>query len=162
MRLLYSDVRRAGQEIERRSGAEFVEMDSLLRDSDFVTLHVPLNEATHHLIGERELSLMKPTAYLVNASRGPIVDEQALVRALRSHEIAGAALDVYENEPWLAEGLAALDNVILIPHLGANSRRTRDRMAGMTVENVVAALSGDVPPTLVNPEVLPNRRGPHA
>lgn len=162
MRVLYSDVRRASQEIERRSGAEFVEMDSLLRDSDFVTLHVPLNEATHHLIGERELSLMKPTAYLVNASRGPIVDEQALVRALRSHEIAGAALDVYENEPRLAEGLAVLDNVILIPHLGANSRRTRDRMAGLTVENVVAALSGDVPPTLVNPEVLPNRKGLHA
>ena len=162
MRVLYSDAYRAGPEIERRFGAEFVEMDSLLRESDFVTLHVPLNDATRHLIGERELSLMKPTAYLVNASRGPIVDEQALVRALRSHEIAGAALDVYENEPWLAEGLAALDNVILIPHLGANSRRTRDRMAGMTVENVVAALSGDVPPGLVNPEVLPNRRGLHS
>ncbi len=161
MRVLYSDVRRASQEIERRSGAEFVEMDSLLRESDFVTLHVPLNEATHHLIGERELSLMKPTAYLVNASRGPIVDEQALVRALRSHEIAGAALDVYENEPRMAEGLAALGNVILIPHLGANSRRTRDRMARMTVENVVAALSGDVPPGLVNPGVLPNRRALH-
>ncbi len=162
MRVLYSDVHRADQEIERRFGAEFVEMDSLLRESDFVTLHVPLNEATRHLIGERELLLMKPTAYLVNASRGPIVDEQALVRALRSNEIAGAALDVYENEPWLAEGLAALDNVILIPHLGANSRRTRDRMAGMTVENVVAALSGDVPPGLVNPGVLPNRKGLHA
>ena len=162
MRVLYSDVHRAGREIERRFGAEFVERDSLLRESDFVTLHVPLNEATHHLIGERELSLMKPTAYLVNASRGPIVDEQALVRALRSHEIAGAALDVYENEPRLAEGLAALGNVILIPHLGANSRRTRDRMAGMTVGNVVAALSGEVPPGLVNPGVLPNRRGLHA
>ncbi|MBE9505838.1 MAG: D-glycerate dehydrogenase [Chloroflexi bacterium] len=161
MRVLYSDVHRADRETERRLGAEFVERDSLLRESDFVTLHVPLNDATRHLIGERELSLMKPTAYLVNASRGPIVDEQALVRALRSHEIAGAALDVYENEPRLAEGLAALDNVILIPHLGANSRRTRDMMAGMTVENVVAALSGEVPPTLVNPEVLPNRRGLH-
>jgi len=137
-------------------------MDSLLRESDFVTLHVPLNEATRRLIGERELSLMKRTAYLINAARGPIVDEQALVSALRSHEIAGAALDVYENEPRLAEGLAALGNVILIPHLGANSRRTRDRMAGMTVGNVVAALSGEVPPGLVNPGVLPNRRGLHA
>ena len=162
MRVLYSDVHRADQEIERRLGVEFVEMDSLLRESDFVTLHVPLNDATRHLIGERELSLMKPLAYLVNASRGPIVDERALVEALREHRVAGAALDVYENEPRLAEGLAALDNVILIPHLGANSRRTRDRMAEMTVENVVAALSGDVPPSLVNPGVLPNRRGLHA
>ncbi len=162
MRVLYSDVHRADQEIERRLGVEFVEMDSLLRESDFVTLHVPLNDATRHLIGERELSLMKPLAYLVNASRGPIVDERALVEALREHKVAGAALDVYENEPRLAEGLAALDNVILIPHLGANSRRTRDRMAEMTVENVVAALSGDVPPSLVNPGVLPNRRGLHA
>ncbi len=158
MRVLYSDVHRADQEIERRFGAEFVEMDALLRESDFVTLHVPLNEATHHLIGERELTLMKRTAYLVNAARGPIVDEQALVSALRSHEIAGAALDVYENEPRLAEGLAALDNVILIPHLGANSRHARDKMAGMTVENVVAALSGEVPPSLVNPEVLSKAR----
>ena len=162
MRVLYSDVHRADQEMERRLGVEFVEMDSLLRESDFVTLHVPLNDATRHLIGERELSLMKPLAYLVNASRGPIVDERALVEALREHRVAGAALDVYENEPRLAEGLAALDNVILIPHLGANSRRTRDRMAEMTVENVVAALSGDVPPSLVNPGVLPNRRGLHA
>lgn len=158
MRVVYSDVHRAGREIERRLGAEFVERDTLLREADFVTLHVPLNEATHHLIGEGELSLMKPTAYLINAARGPIVDEQALVRALRSHEIAGAALDVYENEPRLAEGLAVLDNVILIPHLGANSRHARDRMAEMTVENVVAVLLGEAPPNLVNPEVLSKRR----
>ncbi len=158
MRILYYDVRQAAPEVERRCGACFVPLDTLLRESDFVTIHVPLVEATRHLIDARALSLMKPTAYLVNAARGPIVDERALVRALQAGTIAGAALDVYENEPRLADGLAQLDNVILIPHLGANSRRTRDRMAAMTVDNIVAALSGETPPNLVNPEVLPRRR----
>jgi len=158
MRILYHDVRQAPPEVEQRWGARFVPLDTLLKESDFVTIHVPLFEATRHLIDARALSLMKPTAYLVNAARGPIVDEQALVRALQAGTIAGAALDVYENEPLLADGLAALENVILIPHLGANSRRTRDRMAAMTVDNIVAALSGNTPPNLVNAEVLPRRR----
>jgi glyoxylate reductase len=158
MRILYHDVRQAPPEIEQRWNARFVPLDTLLRESDFVTIHVPLVEATRHLIDARALWLMKPTAYLVNAARGPIVDEQALVRALQAGTIAGAALDVYENEPRLADGLAQLDNVILIPHLGANSRRTRDRMAAMTVDNIVAALSGETPPNLVNSEVLSRRR----
>jgi len=158
MRVLYTDVQQAPREVELRSGASFVPLDTLLRESDFVTIHVPLLEATRHLIDARALSLMKPTAYLVNAARGPIVDERALVHALQAGTIAGAALDVYEDEPRLAEGLAELDNVILIPHLGANSRRTRDHMAAMTVDNIVAALSGAAPPNLVNPEVLPRKR----
>ncbi|MCK9358127.1 MAG: D-glycerate dehydrogenase [Dehalococcoidia bacterium] len=158
MRILYYDVRQATPEIEQRWGAHFISLDTLLRESDFVTVHVPLFEATRHLIDARALSLMKPTAYLVNAARGPIVDEQALVRALQAGTIAGAALDVYENEPRLADGLAQLDNAILIPHLGANSRRTRDRMAAMTVDNIVAALSRETPPNLVNSEVLSRRR----
>ena len=101
---------------------------------------------------------MKPTAFLINASRGPVVNEKELVEALGKGVIAGAGLDVYENEPRLAEGLAQLDNAILIPHLGANSRRTRDRMAAMTADNIAVALEGGTPPNLVNPEVLPHRR----
>ncbi len=158
MRVLYSDVNRAALDVEQRFGAEYVSFEALLKDSDFVTIHVPLNPGTHHLIDERALSLMKPSAYLVNTARGPIVDEQALVTALQNRRIAGAALDVYENEPRLADGLTELSNVILIPHLGANSRLTRDRMAAMTADNMIAALSGNVPPNLVNPEVLPYRR----
>jgi len=158
MHIVYTDVQRAPAETELRCRAEYLSMDALLRQSDFVTIHVPLNTQTHHLIDARALSLMKPTAYLVNAARGAIVDECALVAALKRRQIAGAALDVYENEPRLADGLADLDNVILIPHLGANSRRTRDRMAAMTADNIIAALSGQMPPNLVNAEVWPQRR----
>ncbi len=158
MRVLYADAQRADLEVERRCRAEYATLDDLLRESDFVTIHAPLNAQTHHLIDARALSLMKPTSYLINAARGPIVDESALVEALKTRAIAGAALDVYEKEPQLAEGLAELDNVLLVPHLGANSRRTRDRMAAMTVENLTAGLSGEVPPNLVNPQVLANRR----
>jgi len=158
MRVLYADTQRAALDVEARCRAEFMPLEELLKQSDFVTIHVPLNAQTHHLIDARALSLMKPTAYLVNAARGAIVDERALVEALRSGRIAGAALDVYENEPQLAEGLADLSNVILIPHLGANSRRTRDRMAAMTADNMIAALSGVMPPNLVNPDVWPHRR----
>ncbi|HHE41327.1 MAG TPA: D-glycerate dehydrogenase [Dehalococcoidia bacterium] len=158
MKILYTDVHRAAPEVERQYHATYVGMDELLQESDFVTLHVPLGEGTFHLINERALRLMKPTAYLVNVSRGSVVDEQALVRALKAGQIAGAGLDVYEDEPRLAEGLAQLENVILTPHLGANSRRTRDLMARMTVENVVAALSGRVPPNVINTDVLARRR----
>jgi glyoxylate reductase len=158
MRVVYTDVSRAPREVEERSGAEYRSLDALLGESDFVTIHVPLTTQTRHLIDERALSLMKPSAYLVNAARGAIVDEHALVAALQRKQIAGAALDVYENEPQLAPGLVELPNVILIPHLGANSRRTRDRMAAMTADNLIAALSGEVPPNLVNPEVLSKRR----
>jgi len=152
MRVLYAS-RRAHPEAERESGAVRVDLDELLAESDFVTLHVPLTEKTHHLIGGRELSAMKRSAYLINVSRGPVVDERALVEALREGVIAGAALDVYEDEPRLAEGLTELDNVVLAPHIGSASHRTRSLMARIAAENVVAFKNGRRPPNLVNPEV---------
>ncbi|HID55069.1 TPA: D-glycerate dehydrogenase [Candidatus Poribacteria bacterium] len=153
MKVLYTDVRR-NEEIEREVGAKKVELDELLRESDFVTLHVPLMPSTRHLIGERELKLMKKTAYLINTSRGPVVDEKALVEALKEGDIAGAGLDVYEDEPDLAPGLADLDNVVLTPHIASASVETRTRMATLAAENIIAFFEGKRPPTIVNPEVL--------
>ena len=126
----------------------------LLSSSDFVTLHVPLVPETQHLIGAEELKMMKKTAYLVNSARGPLVDERALVRALREKWIAGAALDVYENEPALTPGLSELDNVVVVPHIGSASRATREKMAIMAATNLVAGLKGEVPPNLVNKEAV--------
>lgn len=128
-------------------------LDELLRESDFVSLHPLLTPETHHLIGERELALMKPTAYLINVARGPVVDEGALVRALKAHRIAGAALDVYEEEPRMAPGLAELDDVVLVPHIASASHDTRDRMAVMAAENAIAHQRGERAPNVVNPEV---------
>ncbi|MCK4299199.1 MAG: D-glycerate dehydrogenase, partial [Planctomycetes bacterium] len=116
--------------------------------------HCLLNEETRHLIGKRELELMKPTAYLINNARGPIVDEKALVEALREKRIAGAGLDVYEDEPQLAPGLAELDNVVLLPHLGSASVQTRTDMATMAAQNLLTVLTGHLPPNLVNKGVL--------
>ncbi|MFS8513835.1 MAG: D-glycerate dehydrogenase, partial [Planifilum fulgidum] len=115
--------------------------------------HVPYSEETHHLIGAAELAMMKSTAYLINTARGPLVDERALVRALREGQIAGAGLDVYEREPELAEGLAELDNVVLSPHLGSSTWSTRLKMAELAVDNLLAPLQGKRPPHLVNEEV---------
>jgi len=159
MRVLYYDPQRLDCEAEQSLGIHYVPFEELLELSDFVTLHVPLGPETFHLIDAAALAKMKPTAYLINASRGSVVEEKALVQALGAGTIAGAGLDVYENEPLLEPGLAELENVVLVPHLGANSRRTRDKMAEMTVENVSVALSGGVPPNLVNPEALAKRRG---
>ncbi len=154
MRILYTDVIRAPKEVEDELGAKFVSLDELLSSSDFVTIHAPLFPETHHLIGETELKKMKKTAYLINAARGPLVDEKALVQALQERWIAGAALDVYENEPDLAPGLSQLDNVVIVPHIGSASTATRERMATMAATNLVAGLKGEVPPNLVNKEVL--------
>jgi glyoxylate reductase len=134
--------------------AGYEPLEELLRKSDFVSLHVPLAADTRHLIGSRELSLMKPSAYLINTARGPVVDEQALLAALQAGQIAGAALDVYENEPALTPGLTLLDNVILLPHVGSATLETRTRMAAMAAQNLIAGLSGHRPPNLVNPEVF--------
>jgi glyoxylate reductase len=139
--------------IERTEGVEYRELSDLLRESDFITLHTSLSEKTHHLIGEREISMMKPTAYLVNTSRGPIIDEEALVKALREKRIAGAGLDVYENEPELTPGLMECGNVVLLPHLGSASRETRDKMATMAAINTLALLKKEKAPNTVNPEV---------
>lgn len=154
MKVLYHDIKPVSPEIEQTYKATYVDLDTLLKQSDFVTLHVPLINSTYHLIDEGKLSLMKPTAFLINASRGPVIDEQALVKVLRERKIAGAALDVYEREPELSPGLSELDNVILIPHLGSATQQTRDRMSQMVAENVIAALSGRNPPNLVNKELL--------
>jgi glyoxylate reductase len=139
--------------IEADPQATWAEFDDLLRESDFVSVHTLLSEDTRHLISERELSLMKPTAYLINAARGPIVDEEALVRALRKGEIAGAGLDVYENEPAMVNGLAELENAILLPHLGSATRGTRNLMATKAATNALAMLHGERAPNCLNPEV---------
>lgn len=159
MRVLYHNRSRLDESEERDLGVEYAERDDLLRTSDFVSLHVPLSGETRHLIGPRELGLMKPTAYLVNTSRGAVVDEAALVEALREKRIEGAGLDVYENEPLLAPGLTALENVVLMPHVGSATVETRARMARMAAENLLSALRGERPAHAVNPEVWPRRRG---
>lgn len=153
MRVLYVD-RHQNEALEQAVGAERVELDALLAEADFVCVHVDLNESTRHLIGTRELGLMKPSAYLVNTSRGPVVDEAALVAALEAGEIAGAGLDVFEEEPALAPGLAELPNVVIPPHLGSATIGTRTRMATLAATNLVARLRGERPPNIVNPEVL--------
>jgi len=139
--------------IEQTEGVTYRELADLLRESDLITLHPALSKETHHLIGERELSLMKPTAFLVNTSRGPIIDEKALVKALQEGRIAGAGLDVYENEPDLAPGLMECENVVLLPHLGSASRETRDKMATMAAMNALSLLKKEKAPNTVNPEV---------
>ncbi|MEJ2744641.1 MAG: D-glycerate dehydrogenase [bacterium] len=149
MKLLYCSPR-PNVAIERELGAVRVDLDRLLQKSDFVSLHVPLTAETHHLIGERELALMKRCAFLVNTSRGAAVDEAALIRALREKRIAGAGLDVYEEEPRLCEGLRDLDNVVLLPHVGSASFETRSRMAEMSARNLVAMVRGERPPNCVN------------
>jgi len=149
--LAYDSLQR--ETIEGTEGVEYRELPDLLQESDWITLHPALSKETHHLISERELSLMKPTAFLINTSRGPIIDEKALAKALREGRIAGAGLDVYENEPNLAPGLMECENVVLLPHLGSASRETRDKMATMAAMNVLSLLKKERALNTVNPEV---------
>ncbi len=149
MRVLYADVN-PNEDLEKDIGAKHVDMDTLLKESDFVSVHVPLMPETTHLINARTLELMKPTAYLINTSRGPVVDEAALVEALRNGVIGGAGLDVFENEPEVEPGLADLDNVVITPHTASGSVDTRGKMATMAAENVLAVLDGKTPPNAVN------------
>jgi len=158
MRVIYHNRKRIAEEEEKSLRAEYVDLQTLLREADFVSLNVPLTEQTKHLIGRDELSLMKPTAFLVNTARGPVIDEKALVEALRAGKIGGAGLDVYENEPSLTSGLAELDNVILLPHVGSGTLETRMKIGTLAVKNLLAGLAGGIPPNLVNPEVLSQRR----
>ncbi len=153
MRVLYHNRNRLPPEREQELQATYSDLDTLLAESDFVSLYVPLTDETRHLIDARRLSLMKPTAFLVNVSRGPVVDEQALVEALRAGTIAGAALDVFEKEPELTPGLTSLTNVVLTPHIGSGSWETRTNMAHVAVRNIMAALEGKTPPNLVNQPV---------
>ena len=153
MRILYTKRRRLEDAREAALGVEHRGLDDLLRESDFVSVNVALSPETVHLIGDREFGLMRPSAFLVNTARGPIVDEKALVRALEERRIAGAALDVYEREPMVEPGLINLPNAVLTPHLGSAALDTRERMAAIVVENVVAVIGGRRPPNLFNPEI---------
>lgn len=158
MPILYHNRKRVDEALERDLGARYTPLDDLLRESDFVVISCALTPETRHLIGERELALMKPTAVLVNIARGPIVDQRALYRALVDKKIWGAGLDVFETEPVpMNEPLLRLDNVVVPPHLGSASIRTRIRMATMAAENCLAAVTGGVPPNAVNPEALEHR-----
>jgi glyoxylate reductase len=162
MNVLYWNRTRLPETEERALKARYVSMDELLRRSDFVSLHVAYNVSTHHVIGENQLKLMKSSSFLINTSRGAVVDEAALVRALREGRIAGAGLDVYEREPALAPGLSELENVVLAPHLGSATIGTRTKMGMIAVDNLLAACAGQRPPNCVNPEVLTGRLNPDA
>jgi gluconate 2-dehydrogenase len=151
MKVIYHDVRRAVPEIEQACRASFVNKEELLTQADIVTIHVPYSPATHHIISKRELEQMKPTAILINAARGGVVDDSALIEALRKGTIAGAGLDVFENEPKLNPGFLELKNVVLAPHIASSSRATRYNMAMLAAQNLVAALTGKTPPNLLNP-----------
>jgi glyoxylate reductase len=157
MPVLYADPRRLAAEEEQKLGAAWMPLDELLAKSDFVSIHVNLTPETRHLVGERGLSLMKPGAYLVNTARGAIVDERALVRALAARKIAGAGLDVYENEPKTDPRLLAMPNVVLTPHVGSAVAELREAMAGVVVDNIIAVLEGRRPPNCWNPDIYENQ-----
>jgi len=148
MKVLYYQRNRLPKEDE--SGAVYTPFEELIRNADFITLHLPLNRDSEYMIGAKEFKIMKDTAFLINAARGKVLDDKALVTALKTGEIAGAALDVYENEPQLTEGMAELDNLILLPHIGSASVETRDRMAVLAAENILDALGGKKPRSAVN------------
>jgi glyoxylate reductase len=155
MRILYYDEFRQPEAVEKQLGLEKVTtLDELLTESDFISLHVPLTEKTKHLIGREQFAKMKPTAVLVNSSRGPVVDQKALYEALKSNTIFAAGLDVTETEPISPDDpLLTLDNVIILPHIASGSYITREKMAVMAVDNIIAGLHGEKLPECVNPEV---------
>jgi len=154
MKIIYHEPERLPEDIENECHAEYREFDDLLKEADFITIHVPLTKTTHHLITRRELSLMKKTAYLINVARGTIIDEKALVRALKEKEIAGCALDVFEKEPEIENELKEMKNSILVPHLGSASIETRTKMAMTVAENVISVLiDRKKPPNVVNPAI---------
>jgi glyoxylate reductase len=153
MRIIYSNIHRNAQ-AEKEVGATYVDKETLLKESDFLTLHVPLTPETRHYIGEKELKLMKKTAVLINASRGPVVDEKALFKALQEKQIWAAGLDVFENEPEIVPGLVALDNVVVVPHIASATPETRINMGKIAADNIIRVLNGQPPQNCVNPEVL--------
>ena len=153
MKILYWNRTRLSEADETELGIQYVEQDALFQESDFVSLHVALNEGTRHLVGERQLGLMKPTAFLINTTRGPVVDEKALVRALQEKRIAGAGLDVFEREPKLEPELYEMENVVIPPHVGSATVGTRLKMGMMAARNCVAGCLGERPPNIVNPEI---------
>ncbi len=154
MPVIYCNTHRMSPEDEASFHATYRSMDEVLQEADFLSIHTPYTQQTHHLISDRELHLMKPTAILINTARGPIVDEKALVRALRAGVIAGAGLDVFEHEPAVEPELLAMENVVLLPHIASASLKTRTLMATMASANLVAHAQGQRPPNVLNPEVL--------
>jgi glyoxylate reductase len=153
MKIIYTDAVRVSEEVEKSLNAEFRDMNSLLAESDFISLHVPLLPETRGLFDAPKLFRMKPTAFLINTSRGPVVEEAALVTALDNNKIAGAALDVFENEPFIHPGLKR-PNVVLTPHIASASIETRTKMALMAANNIVAVFKGRRPPNLLNPDIF--------
>ena len=153
MRVIYHDPRRLTPDKEHELGATWAPFDQVLRESDFVSLHVQLTPQTHHLIGAQQLSMMKPSAYLINSARGPVIDELALVQALKDKRIAGAGLDVFENEPRPHPDLLAMNNVVCTPHMGSAVRELREAMANVVVDNVLAILAGRQPPNCWNENI---------
>src|SRR5688572_5854179 len=158
MKVIYCNRKRVSPDIEKRCNAAYATKEDLLRQADFVVLQVPYSPETHHLIGARELKLMKPTAVLVNSTRGGVVDDAALIAALQAGTIRAAGLDVFEDEPALNPGFMALDNVVLMPHVGSSTEATRRAMAMTAATNLVAALTGGRPPNLLNPDAVAQRR----
>lgn len=149
MKVIYFDIKK-NEEFEKATGAEYREsVEDVLKEADVITLHVPLLDSTRHLINKERLEMMKPTAYLINSSRGPVIDEKALVEVLREKKIAGAALDVFENEPALSSGLSELENVVITPHIASATEETRQKMSEMAAQNIIAFLEGNTPPNVV-------------
>jgi glyoxylate reductase len=153
MKIIYWGPRRK-HEAERELGMEHVSLERLLTEADFVSLHPPLNAETRHMISDEQFALMKPTAFIINTARGAVIDEKALVRALKKKRIAGAGLDVFEHEPKLPPALKAMKNVVLTPHLGSAVMEVREQMANIVVDNLQALISGGTPPNCVNPQAL--------
>lgn len=154
MTVLYSDPRALSAEEEQKLGVRLVSLDELLGQSDFISLHPALNDETHHMMGARQFALMKRTAFLINTSRGPIIDEKALAQALTEGRLAGAGIDVYENEPKIERALLMMDNVVLTPHLGSAVMELRERMAHVVVDNIAAIVEDRMPPNCINPVVF--------
>jgi gluconate 2-dehydrogenase len=152
MKVVYHNRNRIAPELERKCNAAYVSFDELLAQSDFIVLQVPYSPQTHHLIGAAQLAKMKSSAILINSTRGGVVDDAALIDALKKGGIRAAGLDVYENEPKLHPEFLKLDNVVLAPHVGSSTEATRKAMAMLAAQNLVAALQGQVPPNLINPE----------
>lgn len=153
MEILYTSSK-PNTEMEKELGARFVDKETLLKEADFISVHVPLTPATRHYIGEKEFKLMKKTAVFINTSRGPVVDEKALVNALKNGDIWGAGLDVFENEPEIEPGLKLLDNAVIVPHIASATIETRTNMGLAAARNIISVLNGGMPESCINPEVL--------
>jgi glyoxylate reductase len=154
MQILYYNRHRAEPQMENQVGAQYTDKESLLKKSDFISVHVPLSPETRRFIGYRELCMMKPSSYIINTARGEVIDEEALVRALKERRISGAGLDVFEHEPDIHPALFKMDNVVMLPHIGSATIETRTRMGLMAAENLIAFFKGQVPPNCINPEVF--------